>query len=71
VYLLEDFVDIGVVGEWKSPVHRNVAIAVCIARPECKTMEVLKANIAIVQGMTEEECLTATTADMVTRGCIF
>jgi hypothetical protein len=71
VYLLEDFVDMGVVGEWRSQVHRKLAIVVCIGRSECRTMEVLKANIAIIQGMTEDECRTATTADMVTRGCIF
>lgn len=69
MYLINEFVDDVVDGEWKTPTHRKAAIAICIGNPVCKTMDSLKRNIAIVQEMSEAELRCATVANMRSKGC--
>jgi hypothetical protein len=69
MYLIDEIVDDVVDGKWKTPTHRKAAIAICIGNPLCKTMDSLKRNIGIIQGLSEAELQSATLDSMRSKGC--
>ena len=71
MYLSESIVDDVAKSEWQSPVHRNVAMQICLGRSECSMMDVLIENIRIVKSLSDDECRKVTFAQLRERGCVF
>jgi len=74
MYICEEFIDMGLEAvepkmEWTSPLHRSVAVAICLNNPRITTLESLANNIKIVNSISKDEIGQTTYPDLLKMGC--
>lgn len=70
MYMFETMIELTKT-EWKSALHKQWAVAVCIGNPAIRTLDEMKANVNRIQELTDDEIKTATVGTMVRIGCTF
>ncbi len=70
MYLIDNFVDRALEGEWASNVHRQVAITLCISNPSVFSMDALANNVQIINKIPEDRIKLVTIKDIEKLGCI-
>jgi hypothetical protein len=71
MYAFEDMIEIGMPKgkKWKSDIHREVAIKVCICNPRVHTATCLEENVVIINKIPNSKIEKVTFADLTKLGC--
>jgi hypothetical protein len=73
MYIIEKFVELGLEEgeEWKSPLHRQVAVDCLIQNPRVFTAEKLRRNVKIINSIPEDKMQKLSVGDLLDMGCDF
>ena len=71
MYAFEDMIEIGMPKnkKWKSAIHREVAIKVCITNPRVHTATCLAENVRIINKIPNSKIKTTKLGDLIRLGC--
>jgi hypothetical protein len=72
MYAFDNMIEIGMEKgkKWKSKIHREVAIKVCICNPHVHTATCMAENIRIINKIPMSKIEKVTFADLIKLGCV-
>jgi hypothetical protein len=68
MYILDDMIDLGLVGKWPSPAHRTIAQIVLLNNSRITSRQLLVDNVAIINKIPKNKIKKVTFTDLFEMG---